>query len=132
MGKIGAVEILAVMVLIILPLSILIIASMWKLYTKANKPGWAAIIPIYNTLIMLEIIRKPWWWLLLMLIPFVNIVIYIWSINLFVKSYGKDEGFTIGVLLLPYLFYPMLAFNKNTRYIHDRANEVHDIGVREE
>ena len=44
-------------------------ASMWKLFEKAEQPGWAAIIPIYNTYIMLKIGGKPGWWLLLMFIP---------------------------------------------------------------
>jgi hypothetical protein len=104
---------------------------MWKLYTKANKPGWAVLIPIYSTLVLLEIIRKPWWWLLLMLIPIVNIIYTIWAINLFVKSFGKDEGYTVGVLLLPVVFYPLLAFSKNTVYIYNTPDEVNEIGTKE-
>jgi hypothetical protein len=119
------------LLLITLPFCLLIIASMWKLYTKANKPGWAVLIPIYSTLVLLEIIRKPWWWLLLMLIPIVNIIYTIWAINLFVKSFGKDEGFTVGVLLLPYVFYPILAFSKNTTYIYNTPDEVNEIGTNE-
>jgi hypothetical protein len=48
---------------------------MWRIYEKAGKPGWASIIPIYNILVQLEILGRPWWWLLLMFVPFVNIVI---------------------------------------------------------
>jgi len=43
-------------------------------------------------------------------IPFVNIIIAIWMINLMSKSFGKSEGFTIGLLLLPLIFYPILGF----------------------
>jgi hypothetical protein len=86
----------------------------WKIYTKAGKPGWAVIVPIYNMLILLEIIGKPWWWLLLMLIPGVNIVFCIWAINLLSKSFGKDTGFTIGLLILPIIFLPMLGFGSAT------------------
>ena len=93
-----------------LALAILIIAAYWKIFTKAGQPGWAAIIPIYNTLIMLKIVGKPWWWLLLMLIPFVNIVFAIWMINMLSKSFGKDEGFTVGLILLGIVFYPILGF----------------------
>ncbi len=128
MGRVGLVEIFTMMLLFMLPFIILIVASMWTLFKKANKPGWAAIVPIYNNLILLEIIRKPWWWLLLMLIPGVNIVFSIWATNLFVKSFGKDEGFTVGVLLLPVVFYPILAFSKSTQYIHNVTNEMNDIG----
>lgn len=128
MGKLGIVELLLMVLLVTLPFIILIIASMWKLYSKANKPGWAVLIPIYSTIVLLEIIRKPWWWLLLMMIPFVGIIWAIWATNLFVKSFGKDEGYTIGVLLLPYVFYPVLAFNKSTQYVYTTANEVNEIG----
>ncbi|MCG2790922.1 MAG: DUF5684 domain-containing protein, partial [Actinomycetia bacterium] len=58
-------------------IAVFILACMWKIFTKAGKPGWAAIIPIYNTLVQLEILGRPWWWLLLMFIPVVNFVISI-------------------------------------------------------
>lgn len=89
---------------------ILLIASLWKIFVKAGKPGWAAIIPIYNTVILLEIIGKPLWWIFLFFIPGVNLVIGIWTMNLLAKSFGKTEGFTIGMIFLPFIFYPILGF----------------------
>ena len=89
---------------------IIYIAAVWRIYEKAGKPGWAAIIPIYNIIILLEIIGKPWWWLLLMLIPIANIIFAIWMTNLLSKSFGKSEGFTVGLLILGFIFYPILAF----------------------
>ena len=128
MGRVGVFEIFLMMLVLTLPFCILIIASLWTLFKKAGKPGWASIVPIYSTLILLEIIRKPWWWILLMIIPVVNIVYSIWATNLFVKSYGKDEGFTVGVLLLPIVFYPILAFSKSSQYIHNITDEMDYIG----
>jgi hypothetical protein len=90
-------------------LAILLVAA-WKVFTKAGKPGWAAIIPIYNTYVMLQIVGRPWWWLLLMLIPFVNIVVAIIVTHDLSKSFGKTVGWTVGMVLLPFIFYPMLAF----------------------
>jgi len=101
---------LAIYIFIVLSLTIVIIIAEWKIYVKAGKPGWAVLVPIYNTLVMLEIVGKPWWWILLMLIPVVNIVFAIWMLNLLSKSFGKDEGYTIGLLLLPIVFYPLLGF----------------------
>lgn len=75
-----------------LALIVLLIAAEWKIFTKAGQPGWACIIPIYGTLVMLRIIGKPWWWLLLMLIPLVNIVFAIWAVNLLSLSFGKKRG----------------------------------------
>lgn len=108
----------AIMILtLILGLIILPIVSYWKLFEKAGKPGWAVLIPIYSTLVMLEIINKPWYWLLLMIIPFFGIIWAVWAINLFVKSFGKDEGYTVGVLFLPFVFLPLMAFDEKTDYL---------------
>jgi hypothetical protein len=104
-------------ILFALGVVVLLVASMWKLYEMAGKPGWASIVPIYNQLTLLEIVGKPWWWILLMLIPYVGMIWGIWALNLFVKSFGKSEGYTIGCLLLPFIFLPMLAFNKDTQFI---------------
>ena len=83
---------------------------MWKIYQKAGQPGWAAIIPIYNIYILTKITGKPGYWTILCLIPLVNIVFAVWLTNMLSKSFGKDEGFTIGLLLLGIIFYPILAF----------------------
>lgn len=96
--------------LISLAISVLIIVALWKVYEKAGKPGWAAIIPIYNIWVLLEIIKKPWWWLLLLLIPIVNIVILIIMIHNLSLKFGKGVGFTIGMILLPFIFIPILGF----------------------
>jgi len=128
MGKISSAVLLVILVIVLVPL-ILCIVSQWKLFAKAGKPGWAIFVPIYSTLVLLEIIRKPWWWLLLMLIPVVNIVMTIWALNLFVKAFGKNEGYTVGVLLFPFIFMPLLAFDKNTHYIYAPSREINDIGT---
>ncbi|MEN7547513.1 DUF5684 domain-containing protein [Rapidithrix thailandica] len=93
-----------------LAIIVLVIASMWKVYEKAGKPGWAAIIPIYNIIVLLEIVGKPTWWVVLLFIPVANFVILIWITNLLSKSFGQSEGFTVGLVLLGFVFYPMLAF----------------------
>lgn len=91
------------------------IAAMWKLFTKAGKPGWAAIVPFYNIIVLLEIIGRPVWWIVLFLIPFVNIIVgIIASIDL-AKSFGKGTGFAVGLILLGPIFLLMLAFG-SARY----------------
>lgn len=89
---------------------ILMIVAMWKIFTKAGQPGWGSIIPIVNFYFLCKIAGRPGWWLILMLIPFVNfIIIIILSIDI-AKAFGKGAGFGIGLLLLPFIFYPVLAF----------------------
>ena len=89
---------------------LLIIVARWKMFEKAGQDGWACLIPIYGTLVMLRIIGKPGWWLLMFLIPFANLIFAIWAVNLLSKSFGKDEGFTVGMIFLPFVFYPILGF----------------------
>jgi hypothetical protein len=89
---------------------VFMIAAMWKIFEKAGQPGWAAIIPFYNAYIILKIVGKPTWWLILLIIPLVNIVFAIWTYNMLSKSFGKDEGFTVGLLLLGIIFFPILGF----------------------
>lgn len=104
----------------IFAISIFFIACQWKIYEKAGEPGWSAIVPVYNTIVFLKIIGKPLWWLALILIPFVNIVgLFIWWIggtHALSKSFGKDTGFTVGLILVPFVFYPILAFDKTIVY----------------
>ncbi len=98
------------LILLDIVLIVLMIASMWKVFTKAGKPGWASIIPFYNIIVLLEIVGRPWWWLLLMFVPFLNFVIAIIVYIDLAKSFGKGVGFAIGLLLLPFIFFPILAF----------------------
>lgn len=88
----------------------IMIVSLWKIFTKAGKQGWASIIPIYNTIVELEIVGKPIWWIVLMLIPFVNIVVFIIVSLELAKVFGKSAGFGILLALVPIVGYPMLAF----------------------
>src|ERR1700753_1328417 len=81
-------------------ISVVMIIAYWKIYEKAGKPGWAAIIPIYNIIVLLEIIGKPIWWIFMFIIPCVNIIFAVWTVNLLSKSFGQSEGFTVGLLLL--------------------------------
>lgn len=103
-------------------IAVIAIISYWKIFEKAGKPGWAAIIPIYNIIVMLEIIGKPIWWIFLFFIPCVNFVFLIWATNLLSKSFGQSEGFTVGLLLLGFIFYPILAFG-NYQYLGPAGSE---------
>jgi hypothetical protein len=100
----------AVGIIIYVAIILLMIASAWKVFTKAGKPGWAILIPIYNIIVLLEIVGKPWWWLFLFVIPVVNVVFAIWTYNLLSLSFGKNEGFTVGLIFLSFIFLPILGF----------------------
>lgn len=93
----------------------------WRIFTKAGRPGWESLIPIYSTYIMIKIAGKPGWWLLMLLIPLVNIYFAVWLINMISKSFGKDEGFTVGLLILGFIFWPILAFS-SAKYLGPYGN----------
>lgn len=115
---------LAVLVPIIIigiSIAILEIVALWFVLEKAGEPGWAAIIPIYNYLMVIKIAGKPWWFILLMLIPIVNLVIYIIILNGLSKNFGKDEGFTVGLFFLRFIFLPILGFGQS-KYVGDKSN----------
>ncbi len=94
---------------------ILVIIAKWRVFEKAGQPGWASIIPYFNFIIMLKIVGKNIWWVLWLFVPIANVVVYIWVTNLLAKRFGQNEGFTLGLLLLPFIFYPILGFG-NARF----------------
>src|SRR5262245_15799552 len=100
-----------VVLLVELVLAVLIIAGLWGTFAKAGKPGWAAIIPIYNAVVLLEIAGKPIWWVLLLLIPCVNFIVSILVAMDVAKNFGKGAGFGLGLAFLPFIFYPILGFS---------------------
>ena len=93
---------------------ILIIASLWKIFTKAGKPGWAAIIPIYNIIVLLEIVGKPVWWIILLIIPLINFIFLIIITHRMSRSFGQGVGTTLLLIFLPFIGYPMLGFGSAT------------------
>ena len=97
------------------------IVGAWLMFEKAGEPGWAVIIPIYNLLIAIKIAGKPWWYLLLLMIPVVNIVIIIITIDGLSKNFGKSTGFTVGLFFLRWIFIPILGFGKAV-YTGDKSN----------
>ena len=109
----------AVLALLALGSVVLVVVAKWKIFAKAGKPGWAAIVPIYNKLIMLRIVGRPDWWIVLVFIPPVNLgVSVLLNIDL-TKVFGREEIFAIGLILLPVVFYPILAFG-DAEYVGPR------------
>ena len=102
--------------LVTLAVVLLVFVSLWKIFEKAGKPGWAGIVPIYNIIVLLEIVGRPLWWIVLMFVPCVSIVVGILLCIDLAKAFGKDAGYGVGMALLPFVFFPMLAFS-DARYV---------------
>ena len=122
-GLTGAIATMVLFFLVLfMALSILMFISLWKIFKKAGKPGWASIVPIYNIYIMCEIAEKEWWYVLLSCVPFANIYAMIVLYNGMAKRFGKSGGFVAGMILLPVIFFPMLAFGKDASIVNNQPN----------
>ncbi|MGH3645735.1 MAG: DUF5684 domain-containing protein [Micromonosporaceae bacterium] len=106
----GAGGVGAVGTIIYLALIVLTIAGMWKTFSKAGQPGWAAIIPIYNLVVLLKVVGRPLWWIVLYIIPIVSFIVWIINAIDLAKSYGKGAGLGILVALFPFIGFPVLGF----------------------
>jgi len=102
--------------LIFFGIFVIMVVSGWMIFAKANRPGWACLIPVYNMLVALEIVNRPWWWLLLLFIPVVNIVFAVILCIDLAKAFGQPTAFGFGLLLVGFVFYPILAFG-DARYL---------------
>lgn len=99
-----------VLLLGLLAVSILIIAGQWIVFQKAGQAGWKCLIPFYNMYILMIISGKPGWWMFLLFIPLVNLAIFLFAMLALAKKFGRSELFGVGLLLLPMIFFPLLAF----------------------
>ena len=126
---------LVILMIISLLLSILLIVSMWKIYKKAGKPGWAAIVPVYNIIVLLEIAELPLWYIALFLVPFANIYAMFKIYIELAHKFGKSTGFGVASVFFSVICFPILAFNKNIVYKNasvvennvESANDQNDI-----
>ena len=90
---------------------VLTYAGLWGIFTKAGKPGWASVVPVYNQIVLLEMVGRPIWWLFLLFLPFVNIVfsIMIWLDIL--AAFRKPQWHIFLTVFLPFFYLPYLGFS---------------------
>jgi hypothetical protein len=106
-----------VVIIIYLAVLVLLVASLWRIFSKAGWPGWAAIIPIYNVYVLLKVAGRPGWWVILYFIPLVNLIISIIVAIDLAKAYGKGGAFGFfGLWLFAFIGYPILGFG-SARYL---------------
>lgn len=98
----------------LLAVQIVHFAGTWKLYEKAGFKPWQAAVPVYNAVILMKIINRPWWWTILLFIPIVNLIMFpvIWVQLL--KAFGKNKtsDYIIGILTLGLYIYALNYSNK--------------------
>ena len=94
----------------------------WKLYKKAGRQAWEAIIPVYNAVILMKIIGRPWWWTILLFIPIVNLIMFpvVWVET--ARSFGKNTTTDTVLVLITlgfYLYY--INYMQDVTYREDRS-----------
>ena len=100
-----------VLVLLLVALFVFLIACMWTIFTKAGQPGVAAIVPIWNNYVLTcGVAKKEVLWFILQFIPFINIVVGILVWAEVAKKFGYSGAFVVGIIFLPFIFIPILAF----------------------
>ncbi|MYA80457.1 MAG: signal peptidase I [Acidobacteriia bacterium] len=116
---------LAVLFFLLLGLAFTVFSIMgiWKMFEKADQPGWGILIPIYNLILIVRVAGLPEWMFLLLLIPVVNFVAMI-IVSLEIRErFSKGVGFTVGLIFLPALFYPLLGFGSDVYLPRPAATE---------
>lgn len=83
-------------------------------FEKAGRPGWGAIIPIFNTYLMLKIGGNSGWWLLGLLVPVVNFFVALKMMIDVADSFGRGFLFGLGLAFLSFVFWPLLGFGDDT------------------
>jgi signal peptidase I len=94
----------------------------WKLYVKAGRSAWEAAIPVYNSIILMQIIKRPKWWIILLFIPIINLLMFpvIWVET--IRSFGRNSKMdTILVILTLGLYIYYVNYILDVAYIEDRS-----------
>lgn len=94
----------------------------WKLYVKAGRKAWEAAVPIYNAIVLMQIINRPKWWVILLFIPIINLlmfpVIWVETIRSFGRN-GQSESWLAVLTLGFYIYYVNYALDVS--YVQDRS-----------
>jgi hypothetical protein len=93
-------------------IALLMVAATWKIFSKAKQPGWTAIIPVYSTVVLLRVVRRPWWWTIWYIIPVINVVVHYIVSRRLSRAFGKGGGYTFLLFWLPFIGFPMLGFGE--------------------
>lgn len=93
-------------------LLVAVLVGMWKVFEKAGRQGWEAIVPIYNLYVLTIIVGQPWWLVILCFIPIVGIFAIAFLSYKLAERFGQSIAFTVGMVLVPFVFYPLLGFGE--------------------
>ena len=109
-------------IIFILIIQLVHFAATWKLYKKAGRKAWEAAVPVYNAIVLMQIIRRPKWWVILLFIPIINLLMFpvIWVET--IRSFGRNSLIDTWLVILTlgfYIFY--VSYGLDVKYIEDRS-----------
>ncbi len=126
-GLLGLVSLFGwAIVLPVILVMVLMLVSACIIFKKAGRSWWEALIPFYNLYVLTIIVGVPWWYLVGYFVPFLNWVVAIYMTYRLSKRFGFEILFTVGLILLPFIFYPILAFGGAVYGAPDTAQEEGD------
>ena len=99
-----------------LAVAVLVIVSLWMIFKKAGKPGWAAIVPVYDVIVLIQVAGLPLWYIVLFFIPFANIYAIFKIFIELAHKFGKSTGFGVLTVFFSEVCLPILAFDKSIQY----------------
>lgn len=108
--------------IVVFLVAIFMVVSMCLIFKKAGREWWEAIIPFYNLYVLTLITRQPVWIIIGFFLPVLNWITAIYLQYQLSKRFGYDIPFTIGLVLLPFIFLPILAFG-NATYLASEVSE---------
>ena len=96
----------------------------WKLFEKVDRKQWEALVPVYNILVWLKIIKRPWWWIIILLIPGFSQVLMFMSMNVSMgRMFGKySVKDTLMQIFIPFIYFPMIAYGKEELVYEGETN----------
>lgn len=109
----SSLTILSIVAIVSLVIFILQIVAKWKIFDKAGEHGWAALVPFYSTYVLYKITWENGLFFLLSYIPCLNVIVTVMTNMKLSAVFGKNDGFAIGLSLLGFIFYPVLAFDSS-------------------
>ena len=104
-------------------LIVVMIATIWRIFTKAGEAGWKCLLPVYGAIVFQRILGRPGWWVFLMLIPVVNLVVALIECFDLARVFGKGIGHALGLIFLGPVFAMILAFGP-ARYVGEGGEPV--------
>lgn len=111
-----------IILIISLAIGIITLVSQWKIYKKAGKKGWECLIPIYNIIVLLQIVGLPVWYIALFFVPIANIYAMFKIYIELAHKFGKSTGFGVATVFFNIICLPILAFGKNSIYKGEGTN----------